>query len=98
MLTNINLKFFLQRQAAFFINLSCGDKKRRKQIVLIGSSLSKPAPSQGEQMVKKSLLTITIIALFRYWAQVVEQWLSVRVGRVQIQGLTFGSDCQYALA
>ena len=47
---------------------------------------------------EKSLFTITIIALFRYWAQVVEQWLSVRVGRVQIQGLTFGLDCHYALA
>ena len=47
--------------------------------------IPKPAPSQGEQMVKKSLFAITIIALSHYWAQVVEQWLSDRVGRVQIQ-------------
>ena len=44
---------------------------------------------------EKSLFAITIIALSLCRAQVVEQWLS---GRVQLPGLTFGSDCHYALA
>ena len=58
----------------------------------------KPSSITRETNGEKSLFAITIIALSHYWAQAVEQWLSVRVGRVQIQGLTFGSDCQYALA